>query len=270
MPYVGMKMYRTATVHYRTASVLIAYEYRTKVCLVYLQRIWTSWRMPDDRVTYLTYNLRDWRMSIVSTSTHTVAIRRVRWSYTGHTQSTLVIHWSYPEYAGHTQSTLVIHWSYAEYAGHTLVIPRARWSYAEYAGHTLVIRRVRWSYTGHTQSTLVIHWSYAEYAGHTLVIRRVRCSYADIRWHLLTFLDIPGPKRYSYATHRFNTVSMRYVYAQCSSVVRCVGSIVHGGPIELFLVPASAPRLVQQRPWYVLSCLWDSAYKRILAANRKE
>ena len=36
-----------------------------------------------------------------------------------------------------------------------------------------------------------------------------------------------------------------------------------GGPIELFLVPASAPRLV-------LSCLWDGAYKRTLAANRKE
>ena len=31
-----------------------------------------------------------------------------------------------------------------------------------------------------------------------------------------------------------------------------------GGPIELFLVPASAP----QRPWYVLSCLWDGAYKK--------
>ena len=42
------------------------------------------------------------------------------------------------------------------------------------------------------------------------------------------------------------------------------------GPIELFLVPASAPRLVQQRPWYELSCLWDDAYKRTLAANRKE
>ena len=40
--------------------------------------------------------------------------------------------------------------------------------------------------------------------------------------------------------------------------------------LELFLVPASAPRLVQQRPWYVLSCLWDDAYKRTLASNRKE
>ena len=43
-----------------------------------------------------------------------------------------------------------------------------------------------------------------------------------------------------------------------------------GGPIELFLVPASASRLVQQRPWYILSCLWDDAYKKNLAANRKE
>ena len=38
-----------------------------------------------------------------------------------------------------------------------------------------------------------------------------------------------------------------------------------GGPIELFLVPFSAPRLV-----YVLSCLWDRAYKRTLDVYRKE
>ena len=43
-----------------------------------------------------------------------------------------------------------------------------------------------------------------------------------------------------------------------------------GGPIELFLVPASAPRLVYQMPWYVLSSLWDGAYKIIIAVNRKE
>ena len=42
------------------------------------------------------------------------------------------------------------------------------------------------------------------------------------------------------------------------------------GTNELFLVPASVPRLVQQRPWYVLSCLWDGAYKRTLAVNQKE
>ena len=43
-----------------------------------------------------------------------------------------------------------------------------------------------------------------------------------------------------------------------------------GGPIELFLIPATAPRLVYQRPWYVQSCLCDGAYKRTHAANRKE
>ena len=45
-----------------------------------------------------------------------------------------------------------------------------------------------------------------------------------------------------------------------------------GGPIELFLLPTSVPRLVYlyQRPWYVLSCLWDGAYKRTLAVNQKE
>ena len=26
----------------------------------------------------------------------------------------------------------------------------------------------------------------------------------------------------------------------------------------------------KKRPWYVLSCLWDGAYKRTLAANRKD
>ena len=46
-------------------------------------------------------------------------------------------------------------------------------------------------------------------------------------------------------------------------VLWVVGSILHGGPIELFLIPASAPRPVQQRPW-------DDVYKRSIAANRKE
>ena len=66
--------------------------------------------------------------------------------------------------------------------------------------------------------------------------------------------------------------------ARCSPVVRAfahgaMGRRIDpswGGPIELFLVPASAPRLVYQMPWYVLSCLWDGAYKRTLAVNRKE
>ena len=49
-----------------------------------------------------------------------------------------------------------------------------------------------------------------------------------------------------------------------------VGSILHGEPIELFLIPASVPQLVQQRQWCMLSCLWDGAYKITLAANPKE
>ena len=45
--------------------------------------------------------------------------------------------------------------------------------------------------------------------------------------------------------------------------------VLHGGPIELFLIPASAPKLMQRRLRYVLSCLWDGAYKRTLAAAQK-
>ena len=60
------------------------------------------------------------------------------------------------------------------------------------------------------------------------------------------------------------------VGATCSSVVRAFAHGKNGrridpswgGSIELFLVPASAPRLV--------SCLWDGAYKRTLAVNQKE
>ena len=48
-----------------------------------------------------------------------------------------------------------------------------------------------------------------------------------------------------------------------------VGSIPHVGPIDLLVVSSTVPRLMKQRPRYVLSCLWDGAYKRTLAANRK-
>ena len=43
-----------------------------------------------------------------------------------------------------------------------------------------------------------------------------------------------------------------------------------GRYVCLFSVPTSGPQLVYQRPWYVLFCLWKSAYKRSLAAYRKE
>ena len=41
------------------------------------------------------------------------------------------------------------------------------------------------------------------------------------------------------------------------------------GPVELFLYPASSTSGLK-RLRYVISCLWNSAYKRSLAANYKE
>ena len=38
----------------------------------------------------------------------------------------------------------------------------------------------------------------------------------------------------------------------------------HGAPIKLFLVLASAPRLLLQMSWYVLSCLWDGTYIKVV------
>ena len=38
----------------------------------------------------------------------------------------------------------------------------------------------------------------------------------------------------------------------------------------LFSIPTSGPQLVHQMLWYALSYLWDSAYKRSLAAYRNE
>ena len=54
------------------------------------------------------------------------------------------------------------------------------------------------------------------------------------------------------------------------TVLWVIRSIPHGGHTELFIIPASAPQLVWQRPWYVLSCLWCGAHKRSIAAYRKE
>ena len=38
----------------------------------------------------------------------------------------------------------------------------------------------------------------------------------------------------------------------------------------LFSIQTSGPQLVHQRLWYVLSCMWESANKRFLAAYRKD
>ena len=40
--------------------------------------------------------------------------------------------------------------------------------------------------------------------------------------------------------------------------------------LRLFSVPTSGPQLVNQWLWYVLSCLWESAYKTSLAVYWKE
>ena len=37
----------------------------------------------------------------------------------------------------------------------------------------------------------------------------------------------------------------------------------------LFSITTSGPQQVNQRLWYVLFCLWDSAYKRPLVAYQK-
>ena len=52
-------------------------------------------------------------------------------------------------------------------------------------------------------------------------------------------------------------------------VRRVVGSIPHCRPIELFLVPASDPRMYGSKKGrgYILCCLWDGASKRTLAAH---
>ena len=51
------------------------------------------------------------------------------------------------------------------------------------------------------------------------------------------------------------------------AITLCVFGVFLLAPIG---VATSGPQLVYQRPWYVLSCLWKSAYKISLAAYRKE
>ena len=48
-----------------------------------------------------------------------------------------------------------------------------------------------------------------------------------------------------------------------------VGSILHGGPIELVLVPVSVPRFGVTKAVVCVILSVDDAYKRTLAANRK-
>ena len=53
-------------------------------------------------------------------------------------------------------------------------------------------------------------------------------------------------------------------------VRRVVRSMQFGGLIGLIYIPASAPQVVYQRPWYAISWLCDGAYKLFLAANWRE
>ena len=52
-------------------------------------------------------------------------------------------------------------------------------------------------------------------------------------------------------------------------ISQLVGSLPHGGPIQLFCNPTGALILVLQSLWYVISNLGDGAYKRALAVNRE-
>ena len=57
--------------------------------------------------------------------------------------------------------------------------------------------------------------------------------------------------------------STYFVVEYLLNVQWVIGSIPHDGAIELCLIAASVM-------WYVLSCLWEGAYKIIFAANQKE
>ena len=104
--------------------------------------------------------------------------------------------------------------------------------------------------------------------------------YLTLPFLTLPYLSLPCPT-FPYLALPFFTLpylSLPYLFligARCSSMARAFAHSVMGhwidpswgGPIELFLVSASVPR---QRLWYMLSCLWDFAYKRTLAVNQKE
>ena len=48
-----------------------------------------------------------------------------------------------------------------------------------------------------------------------------------------------------------------------------VGPILHGvDPLSYFSFQPVLHYWCNKRPWYVLSCLWDGAYKRTVAVNR--
>ena len=107
-----------------------------------------------------------------------------------------------------------------------------------------------------------------ECAGHVLASSIIQNCKKNPNFSVpVKYFDVVSPaQRTSYISFSKHIRSLIWSFlgARCSSVVRAFAHGVMsrridpswGGPIELFLVPASAPRLVEQRLWYVLSCLW--------------
>ena len=66
--------------------------------------------------------------------------------------------------------------------------------------------------------------------------------------------------------------------ARCSSFVRVFANGAMGpsdrsfmvDPLNYFSFQPVLHDWCKKRPWYVLSCLWDGAYKRTLACNQKK
>ena len=85
---------------------------------------------------------------------------------------------------------------------------------------------------------------------------------------------------YYYGMYTIHYVNIKSEHgAVCSSGGRALACKGWDHPTEpawqvylqfgLFSVPTSG-KLVHQRLWYVQSCLWESGYKRLLAAYQKE
>ena len=82
-----------------------------------------------------------------------------------------------------------------------------------------------------------------------------------------TICMTPYNRKYNVLSASLNKTFPSVLLSNNGSSNQVTWLILHSRPIELPLIPASAPQLVYQRPWYVLLCLCDSAYKRFLAAN---
>ena len=91
-------------------------------------------------------------------------------------------------------------------------------------------------------------------------------KYFNVFWLFLqVFSDLLGKLFICWHLY-IMSVAGRSSEVERSLMVRwVVGSILHGvDPLSYFLFQ---PLL---HDWYILSCLWDDAYKRTLAANLKE